>query len=217
MNAFNKALVASLVSSASLSAASVAVNNGGDLNTLTAIASNNSTLASGGIVAAGYFQTLSDTQVLALSTDIANIAALIADFSIVGTTTLDSAVAGAGVYSGDFVNISLPNATRVGTNLYTFLGNQATLVDSTQWLLYQHDDIIDAQDTVSNPDSNALVLGQDGVALISGGTFTSSIDFDGSGSNPSVPVNAIRLAVVPEPSAFLLSAFGGLALLRRKR
>jgi hypothetical protein len=210
-------IVISTLLSVPLSAASISTSNGGDVASLLAIAYNNSTLASGGIAAAGYFGSLTDVQVLALSMDIANIDQLTADFLVVGSTTLDSNVPNAGVYAGDFNPVTLPNASKSGNALYSFLGNEATLGASTEWLLWKHTDVIDAQDTITQPDSNSLVVGTEGTMLISGGTFTSSIDFDGAGSDPAVPVNAIRLAAVPEPSTLLLSALGVLGLLRRKR
>lgn len=217
MRKFKYALVLSLFSCMPLSAATITMSNGGSILDLHAIANNDSTLASGGIAAAGYFTTYTDAQVTNLSADLSNISALIADFTIIGSTTLDSDVPNAGVYSGDFTNVTIPNATKSGNYYYSFLGNAATLGESTEWLLWRHADTIAAQDTVTNPESHALNLGETGSALISGGTFTSEIDFDGPGGDDPFPVNAIRLAAIPEPSALLLSAFAALTVLRRKR
>jgi hypothetical protein len=207
-------------------AASVSLTNigSGGLAEITAITyAGSSTPASGGIAAAGYFLTLSDAQVFALASDIGNIAALIADFQVVASTTLDSAFGGlvpnTGLFSLDAPSVSLPNATLSGKSLYSFLGDQATLGVSNQYLLWDHTDVIDVQDTITNPDSNSLVLGREGSALISGGLTTAIVNLSGVDGPSSQSVGAIRLAAVaiPEPSALLLTALGALALLRRKR
>jgi hypothetical protein len=207
-----------------LCAATVSLSNLGanPFNSLAIVYNGTNTTATGGIAAAGYFDTLSDAQVFTLSSDLGNIATLIADFRVVSSTTLDSAFSGALSGAGLFdlnSSPSLPNATKSGKGLYTFLGDQATLGASTQWLLWDNTDIINAEDTVTNPDANSLLMAQEGASLISGGLTTATINFSPIQGPSESRVPAIRLAAVaiPEPSALLLTALGALALLRRKR
>ena len=203
--------------------ASISLNNvGATAPTSLAIAyANSSTAASGGIAAAGYFATLTDSQVVSLSADIANIGTLVSDFVVVGSTTLDSAFGGgapgAGLFDANFLGVSLPNSTLAGRGLFTFLGNAATLAASDQWLLWDNGAVIDAQDTPALPDSNSLLMAQEGSALIAGGTTTVNVDLSGIGGPASFQLNAIQLAVVPEPSVALLGALGVLGLVRRRR
>lgn len=204
-------------------AASISLNNvGATPNASLAIAyAGTSTAASGGIAAAGYFSTFSDSEVATLSADIANIPALIADFVVVGSTTLDSAFAGgapgAGLFDANFTGVTLPNSTRAGAGLYTFLGNSASLAASDQWLLWDNTAVVDAQDTPASPDSNSLLMAQEGSALISGGSTTVNVDLSGIGGPASFELNAIQFAVVPEPSVALLGVFGVIGLMRRRR
>jgi hypothetical protein len=204
-------------------AASVSLNNVGTspFTSLAIAYSGTSTAATGGIAAAGYFGTLTDAQVFTLSSDLGNIGALIADFQVVAMTTLDSAFGGtlssSGLFDFNAAAVTLPNASLAGKGLYTFLGNEATLGASTQWLLWDNTDVIDAQDTIAQPDDNSLLMAQEGGALISGGTTNVLIDFTPIMGPSGQSVPAIQLAAIPEPSALLLSTFGVLGLLRRKR
>ena len=207
----------------SLYAGSVALNNVGitPATSLVITYSGTSTPASGGIAAAGYFATLTDAQVLTLSADLGNIASLVADFQIVTTTTLDSAFGGnlpnSGLFDVNNASVTLPNSTLSGRGLYTFLGNQATLGGSNQFLLWNNTDSIDAQDTVAQPDDNTLLMAQEGSALISGRNTTAIVDFSPIGGGSGVAIPAIQLAAVPELSSFILSTFCIFGLLRRKR
>ena len=205
----------SVISAASISLTNIGANGISDALIITR--ANSSTPASGGIAAAGYFGTLSDAQVLTLSADLGNIATLIADFQVVTSTTLDSVVAGGGLFNLDNGSVVLPNATRAGSGLYSFLGNGSNLLSSTAWILWDNIAIVDAEDSVASPDSNTLLMAQEGVALISGGLTTAVVDFSAIGGAANTQTPGIRLAAVPEPSAFIISALGVLGLLRRKR
>lgn len=211
-----------LAGMASLNAATVSLSNLGSNPFMSlAIAYNGTdTAASGGIASAGYFMTLSDVDVVALSGDLNNIPTLIADFQVVTFTTLDSAFGGAILGSGLFDlndTVSLPNATLAGKGLYSFLGNASTLAASDQFLLWDNTDVIDAEDSVTRPDANSLQMATEGIPLIAGANTNVTIDFTNIGGPSDSSVPAIQLAVIPEPSALLLSALGTLFLLRRKR
>jgi PEP-CTERM motif len=218
---FNTLILAAVVSAEARSA-TVDTANYQSVQDITAISYNSGTpsspmTASGGIASFGYFNNLTDAMVVTMAADLGNITALINDFVSVGSSLIDSDFAGLGIYSGSF-SPTLPNGTKAGKFLYSFLGDADTLQASDEWLLWQHTAVIDAQDTVTSPDSNSLLLGIEGMALISDGTFITQIDLDGSGDDPSIEVSAIRMATaVPEPSTLMLGAIGVLALLRRKR
>ena len=208
----------------SLNAASVAITNVGTspLTSLAIAYNGTTTAATGGIAAGGYFLTLTDAQVITLSTtlNVTNMASLVSDFQVVVSTTLDSAFGG-GVPNGGLFNasngsVTLPNATHSGKGLYTFAGNATTLGASTQWVLWDHPAVIDAQDTIAQPDSNSLLMAQEGSKLIGGDVVNVNVDFTSIGGGPAV-IPGIQLAAIPEPSAALLGAISALGLLRRRR
>lgn len=213
MKTFKTIAVGLIITGGILQAATVSIANFQSASDITAIANPNSTPASGGIVSAGYFAGFTDDEVFTMAMDPGNILTLASSFTSIGSTTLDSQSPNSGLYNANFESVNLMNGTNSGKKLYSFLGNASTLTGSTQFILWAHTDIIDAEDSATSPDSNSLLLGIEGAARFSGGTTTTTIDF-GSGSTP---VNAIRLAAIPEPSTLLLSALGVLALLRRKR
>lgn len=213
--------IASLLVGGAQAATVAMTNTGTDVGSSLGIAySGTSNAASGGIVSAGYFLTLSDSQVatLAASPTVANIAILVADFQSVLTTTLGSLVAGSSLYNASSDTISLPNATKSGAGLYTFIGNSGTLLGSNQFILWDHPAIIDAVDSVAQPDSNSLLLAQEGSPLISGGNTTITVDLSSAGGPSNFQLNAVQfLNPIPEPSTALLGAIGALGLLRRRR
>lgn len=211
--------------------ATVSLNNigsGGGISTfnnaLAIVYAGTQTAASGGIASAGFFNTLSDAQVATLAaapTAIA-IATLVADFQVVFQTTLDSydnanGLSGTGLFNGDASGIVLPNATRAGDGLYTFLGDQSSLATSTQVLLWDNTATIAAEDSPTSPDTNDLLMANEGAALIAGANTTTDIDLTAISGPASFTVPAVQLVLVPEPSTVLLSALGVLGLLRRKR
>jgi len=203
-------------------AASVASSNVGvsPIDSLAIAYSGSTTGASGGIVTAGYFRTYSDAQVANLAMDLTNLAALINDFEVVASGTLDGAfgglLVGSGLYDFSAGSLTFPNSTRAGSGLYTFAGNNSSLATSNQVLLWDHTAIIDPEDSIASPDSNALLLAEDGSILIGGGFVSIDVDFGPLGG-PVTPISAVQLQLIPEPSAFILGAIGALGLLRRRR
>lgn len=177
----------------------------------------NAPLLDGGIVALGYFPT----NAYIPSGDIANIATTISDFTIVdfGLTGSFSAQLGAAGTAGYVDKATLDGSPIVGADpligraLYAFVGNSATLGGSSSFALKQVSTLAD--DTAAENDYTASPTG--GVAPVIG-----QINTGGFTGNPvgfgSSTFNTLQLAdPVPEPSTLLLSAFGVLGLLRRKR
>lgn len=205
-------------------AASVSGTNiGGEFATIRPIVtSTGSTAASGGIVSMGYFNNYSASEIatLAATPTLANILALAADFVSVVNTTIDGNEAGTGIYNASSAaNITLP-AGRNNESFYTFIGNAGSLIGSTSFLLWDHTDTIGPVDTPTTPDSNNLILGTEGSALISGGAASVTISVDNLGGQPgeTATFTGIRLFnAIPEPSTALLGAIGALGLLRRRR
>lgn len=112
-----------------------------------------------------------------------------------------------------FIANSFDPTPFIGASLYTFIGNGAALADSAEFALYFHSERLVADPAPPTPE-NVVELNLVGGTLLLG-TETTFLSTDSNlGTNDTV-VRAIQL--VPEPSTLLLSAFGALALLRRKR
>ena len=179
----------------------------------TLYADSTGTLLDGGIVSIGYFSAGFD-----VNANIADQSALVTDF-----TVLTSALAGSpspnlgGSFPGfveqaattDFGTITGANQL-LGRQLYSFIGNQATLLGSSEVALVLlqtiADDVPTPNDYNSNPSSLTPTIG-------TVGSFTGNASGFGNATQPTIQT----VQLVPEPSTLLLSAFGVLGLLRRKR
>lgn len=133
------------------------------------------------------------------------------DDFVTGTSNAFAPVAGAFTIAVDPYDPS----GNIGQTLYSFIGNGTSLLDSTEFALFRHDQTLSA-----DPAAPALPLEYQlnlvsGVLLI--GTPTTITTTDTELGITDATVNAIQLTAVPEPSVLLLSALGALALLRRKR
>ncbi|MCX6846851.1 MAG: PEP-CTERM sorting domain-containing protein, partial [Verrucomicrobia bacterium] len=171
------------------------------------------TLVSGGIVAMGYFGSNNP------SGNIANIAATIADFTILSTGQLGSPSESlGGSYPGyvEATNINLGDLLAgdalIGKKLYAFVGNQSSLSPSTAFALYLVDTFVVeeagfAQTYLAQPLTKTPLIGS-----------VDSITANSPDSGNPETYSTIKLAAaVPEPSAALLGAIGALGLLRRRR
>lgn len=207
-------LLSALIAMASnATAAIVAVNNVGTgyAYTDTLFENVNGSLVDGGIVAMGYFGSNNP------SGDIANIAATLADFTVLATgviggysVSLDGGFAGyveaAEVNLGDL----LSGNALIGKKLYAFVGNQSELSLSTAYALYLVDTLVQEESGfgltyLAQPFGLTPLIGT-----------VDSITTNGPFGNTET-YSTIKLAAVPEPSAALLGAFGALGLLRRRR
>lgn len=173
-------------------------------------------LLDGGIVSLGYFGVG-----VVPSSSLGDIAATIASFTSVasGLTGGNSAqLAGAPIAAGyvDEAGVSTASIITgsnalIGRALYAFVGNAPTLAASTAFGLTQvgtiADDLPNEITYLASPAGSVPLIGQINVDAFTGdpvGFGTATFD-------------TFQLAAVPEPSTLLLSAFGALALLRRKR
>jgi len=102
-----------------------------------------------------------------------------------------------------------PGLTRT---IYTYITDSASLGGSGSYALYRHTGIVLTPDPANPPENEYTATISGGQLLI--GTFQGSRSVTING-NP-VTVNE-SIMLVPEPSTLLLSAFGVLGLLRRKR
>lgn len=116
-----------------------------------------------------------------------------------------------------FQSASFNPTAFIGQSLYTFIGDGVDLDSSTEFALYRHTTTLTA-DSVSPTPENTYDLLLTGGTLLIGGPTTSFLSTDANLGTDGDTVNAIQLvSTIPEPSALLLSAFGVLGLLRRKR
>ncbi len=170
-----------------------------------------------GYYGVGYFNlTNNDVEAFALSLDITSLntafVQLAFDDFLLGLPDLIGVGATAGL--SHIGNADFDPTPGIGRTLYTFIGNGADNISSDAFALYQHTREDLAADPVSPPPTTYD-------AYLAGGTL-----LIGSSVGPIANVNVTDVGVVnfaqsvqlvPEPSALLLSAFGVLGLLRRKR
>jgi len=171
-------------------------------------------IAVSGFATGGYFDTGYDVNAgLMTATTTGDFTSFIAAFNILAS---DQIGAGGGSGADGFYFASFDYGAPVlnppiGASLYSILGNGVDLESSTEFAVLMSSDTVAAD--VPLPDDNNITLPTNTTVLL-GTVGTSLVDF-GAGlvETPSLTL----VAAVPEPSTFILSAIGVLALLRRKR
>lgn len=104
-----------------------------------------------------------------------------------------------------------------GRTLYTLIGNGSNSGNSDQFVLYQHDDKIDADGASPGTDDNQLNP-NDGSLLFGTVGGPKTVDATNFLSDDNYMVNSsFAMTVVPEPSSTALLGLGGLALIIRRR
>jgi len=172
-----------------------------------------------GFASSGVF-SLSDTQVSTFASA-QDVNSLIPAFNgFIGSDDFQTGVDflfGTGDISGAyaFQSASFDPTSVIGQSLYTFIGNGADLVSSTEFGLYKHSNTLVADPAPPATENTPDLLLDGGELLIGLATTVQSTD-PNLGTNDTT-VRAVQLDAIPEPSTLLLSALGVLALLRRKR
>ena len=180
------------------------------------------TLLASGYAGSGGF-SISDADVT-IAVNAGNFAALAAAFvPFIGTDDFNTGMVGSngGATAGAY---SIPNDPFVvtpylGQTLYTIIGNSTILANSTAFALFRHTEVLVADPGgTATPNDYILDLTPADGTLLAGTRDTlngfSDPFFDVTGIN----ISTVKLITpIPEPSALLLSAFGVLGLLRRKR
>lgn len=202
------------------SAATIQFSNvdSGPGDTLYAAVDGN--LISGTPVFSGYFNADSVTFNFAMSVTNFDIAALRDNFNILTSATIgsNSATLGGsfpGYIESSSVSIGVIGSGNplIGQRLYQFFGDAADLATSTAFALFDTGiDIV--EDSVEVPYTLNLAVGS--IVIGNTGSFVGNASGVGVGGSPTDVHPTVQLAV-PEPSALLLSAFGTLLMLRRKR
>jgi hypothetical protein len=197
---------------ANASAASFQVTNLLDGQTDRLYADPSGVPLQSGIATLGYFPSG-----FSVSTNV-GISDLINNFTVVTSGTiggLSESLGGgyAGYVEGQFVQPFTINfgSPLIGRPVYTFLGNGATLAQSTAFALYQSgtfsEDVPIPGDYTSRSYIGSPVIGTFGLSA--------PINYPFNGFATQYPT--LKLVAVPEPSAALLGAIGCTALLRRRR
>lgn len=205
---FAAALLTSSSFGAALSGTNLLTGGGGALIVTTA--AGNPVPQGTGIVALGYFDSLSEAQVA--GTNIADAAALSAGF----TTIFSDNFSGLGVDGAYFAGGQYTQTT-ANRALYTFIGNGPDLGSSTEFLLIEHTPRLDGTDSPTSPESDDLFL-EDGTLIF--GSAGPDVQIDGTNLGLGNPLtqNSLSLEQIPEPSSILLLGICGLgALVRRRR
>ncbi len=199
------------------------INLAGPGDTIITLNGTNTPLATG-FVSAGYFTAGFDVAAN-LTTSLAS-----KDFtpfvnnwnSLITAPFYDENNVGANAFGYYSANVDYGNpgaSAPLGSILYTFIGNQATLALSANVLMGGQLALLQSPETINGdtptPDSNTLSPETSTLRLGSNGGII-NYDFTPAGGSPGM-TPSIQLYGVPEPSAVLLSAIGALGLLRRRR
>lgn len=173
-----------------------------------------------GIATMGYFRTITNPGT-------ASIGSLAADFEVLASNSFDVTALTSGLSIDGFFRIAtdIANAESnasvlagAGKRLYTFIGNQSSLVGSNQIAL------IDAGSNVITDFAGAPPFTSDNPvnassALIHGSivNIPFAVPTPGIGTGTSNTTGQLRLDVVPEPSSVALLGLGGMVLVFRRR
>ena len=176
---------------------------------------NNPIPVGGGYISTGFFSGLADGSIG--TSDILTISSAYRPFTSAVGSFGGSGFSGFMSYNSDSQRVS-SSSEFFGETLYAVFGNGSTLLDSTEIAVFKS--------TLIFPDDSSASLDAD-LSLKFGGVTQSSGSFivgnTGGTTSPSngtttASVPAVNMVqVVPEPSTILLTAFGALALLRRRR
>lgn len=202
-----RSIIATVALAASAKAATITVTNV-DFGLTNAVVSEAGTAYanSTGIIAIGVFSTLTDLDISSAT----SVATLAGDFKTFGTTAQFGAGFGlAGTYQFETTGAT-PGVDGFAGNIYTFIGNGATLAASTEILVYKNESTFVADPGASDPALLSDTL--DSGTLLLGGFNNYSEDI---GLGPAPAYNTVNL--IPEPSVALLGALGVFGLLRRRR
>lgn len=171
-----------------------------------------------GYAGLGVFSTFTDLEVQSFiaSNDIASlatnfVASIGTDNFVIGMTTQNLAPS-----PGAFAiqNTSFDPSSIIGKSLYTFIGDGLSLGSSGAFALFKHTQTLVA-DPAPPGTPNEVNLNLGNGTLLLGSTKT--IQTTDVALGLTTPTNVSAIQLVPEPSTLLLSAFGVLGLLRRKR
>jgi hypothetical protein len=172
--------------------------------------SSNTLLSSNSVVTIGYFSSGFD-----VSGNLTNLTALLGAYTEVASAApgTNSATLG-GSFDGYVEGPTVDGTPLLGANaliglsLYSFIGDASSLASSAEFALISigtlQEDSPNEFTYIADPTSQAVLIGGSGI-------------FNGDAGAGSGIYNTLQTQAVPEPSVLLLSAFGVLALLRRKR
>lgn len=156
-----------------------------------------------GIASIGYFPNLTDQAIA--TTGLSGVTQLVSEFKTLKSdqfTFAGLAIDGAYFAGGQYVQ----EGDATGKSIYTFIGNGQSLEQSTEFLLFRHNQIIDGTDSPTMPESDAvnlvltdgsLIFGLEGPTIVVNATnipgngspaySTASVTLQAPDNNPAVP------------------------------
>ncbi|MCP5538107.1 MAG: PEP-CTERM sorting domain-containing protein [Akkermansiaceae bacterium] len=164
-----------------------------------------------GFVALGYFN-VADSVVTAGATAAGMTSTLAGFQSIVSGSFEDE-----GMYLKSFDYGKGTLDAQNNKTLYSLMGNGADIASSNQFILYRHDDVIDADGSAPGVDDNQMIV-NDGSLLFGTVGGAKTVDATNLLSNDNYTgSSSFAMSVVPEPTTTALLGLGGLALILRRR
>ena len=162
-----------------------------------------------GSIQVGYFDTFTTSEDFSGSTS----SSLLDDFVAFGSTTsaFDNSFNVDGFFSADFIDTINTGDVIIGQTLFTVIGNNNTLSNSTDFLVFRHDGTEFAEEVAGIGAASGVVRVGSGTLLLGTNTGDTIVNGFAVGSFTQIALP------VPEPSSTLLIGLAGIGMTLRRR
>lgn len=214
-------VVAILLSCSSAFSASITVKNFDDFPSTNVVTNDAGVrLSDTSFVGIGYFNTLSDAFLQTLTPTTFSSILAGGEFNQFGGNI--PWFPGGGVYQGDATGAILAGSSFIGKNIYTVIGNGASLAASTELLIVKHTGTFGQDNPVFSGTATLDAAGGTGNGTVLWGNLgKTSTDinalFGAGGTEPNYSTLGASTSIVPEPSRAILAGLGLMGFMFRRR